>query len=390
MKKIIIPPCVTSRKAFNFGQAINFVYADVIARSFRAQGESVEFTPFTWNNHARRTEELNPHLTSYDTHLNACNDRIDYLEDMLSKINILHSDGRYKDSNDHEKQKVNESLHKLHELGYIAVKGGDLYLDLPRIVEETSVGEYIDQINFTPSRFKGLVKHNLKHSDPFLLTQEAIFATDIEGPLAKVVGSNKKIKPVFNLFFSPYFLSDNFVDYIVNGECSTTRYVYDGLAIHAALRGEKFTSNVLTYPYVKFEEGTADVEDLLNKWEDPNILRFATLQYVNKNERSDFSDQPFKRGYKLIKKITNLRNLFEELPQEPELDGTILKQIAEGKVNNATQTLEKRVKSLSSDVTLRRKDNKSVGFQDLTDSFASLYKTAEIFFPNISEYKINP
>ncbi len=170
--KILTPPCVTSRDSFIFGQAINFIYADTISRFHKLKGDDVDFVPFTWNNHARRTEEINPDFQTYDQHRKFSEGLMERMEDGFRSIGIDGTGNRYADTSDEEQRKVQVELSNLNTLRYLIHKDGNLLLDVPKILERTDVLKYIEAANFTPAQIKKQVLNNLKQNDVFQLTKE--------------------------------------------------------------------------------------------------------------------------------------------------------------------------------------------------------------------------
>lgn len=385
MTKIITPPCVTSRREFNFGQAINFIYADVIARYYHAKEGHVEFVPYSWNNHARRTEELNPDFKTYKEHLAESSHRVRRLEEHLRRLKVLEPSSRYEDSDPRMQEFVIEGLQKLIDDKYIYATEGDLYLDLPKIVQSTSLVDFLNDANFVPNRYKNLVAHNLKNNAPFQLTQDAVFATSLDELDIEGLNPTRKLKPVVNLYFAPLLLNSDSADYLVNGECSTTRFVYDGFAIHSALLNQPLARNVLIYPLLTFDPAEGAISALLDKWGNPDIIRYAALQKVNSTERSELSEESFRRGKKLINKLVNLKRCFLDVPASEHMLDSVSDLIEKGLVTAATHKLEQEARKISSEITERRSSNDVWNTEEMRNRFGMILASANVFFPGFSQ-----
>jgi len=385
--KVVIPPCVTSRNSFNFGQAINFIYADVIARYHKLCGDCVEFTPYSWNNHARRTEELIPHLRDYNDLLFSSEELVVSMEQSLQMIGVISSDGRYIDSDVEQQKIVKNSIEELVDRGFAYLDCEDIVLDIPTIIAETNVLDYVTQTIFKPRQNKKLILNNIQRNKKFLITQDAVFATNIPEKFALDLPKTRRIKPVFNLCFSPQYISEGIATYVVNGRCSITRYIFDGFLIHAALFDRPFCEIVHTYPLVNFDDSEGNIEDLLNTWKNEDIIRYAALQYVNKTQDTTLDFNHFLAGSRLMNKIDNLKRFFLEkhidYHSSKELCSVVDEHMEVGDIRMALFNFEKLIRQLSRDIDISRNHNKLdqdvVGFGN---RFFDLIYSSGIFFVN--------
>ena len=381
MKKIVIPPCVTSREAFNFGQAINFIYADVLAKFYQLKGDEVEFTPFTWNHHARRLEERFPEIKSYEEYSRKTGSLREYMEKSLHRIGIQKSSGRYEDNNSEQNKKTQAALDMLVKNNFASIKNNTVNINIAEIVKKTKVMEYIDQTKFTPPKYKLQLMNALKNNNLFEITQPATFATEPSEKIIAKIG-NQKIKPIFNLILSPQHLTPSNATHIVHGSCSLTRYILDGYIISAGLNDKPFSENVLTYPLVYFSEEQGRISQLLRTWEDPNIIRYAALQYVNRNNSTKMEESQFSTGKKIITKLKNLDNFFKtEEINSGQIIPLVDKQLKENKVANAIQTYSATIRQLSKDINQARLDGSMTILKpQFISEYQNIKQTGKIFF----------
>ncbi len=305
--KIYTPPIITAKAKISYGHGVNLVFCDILARVDRNLGGKPQLFLPSWNNQGKRSENVSLDKTNTEKEINEIEKR---LETSLKPFG-LDTFPIYRDNSTSSRELSQKAFSTLQAKGFILRKeDGSYVLSIGKIVRDTDLRVHLERANYFPNH-AGIKKRALdlitNLDGEYPIAKERTFAT----ALPAEPDSPFKINPIFDLGVSPLLLSQESVDYSIDGSRTLLHGTIIPFIIWSGLKDVPFSRNVYVHGYAHLGKGIKDIPlDELAKKYGSDTVRFTLMSVTSSLEDKIIDEGVFHRGRKVVNKIKNLGKYF--------------------------------------------------------------------------------
>lgn len=304
--KLYSPPIITAKTKITYGHGINLVFCDVFGRIDSMIGNSSELLMPAWNNQGLRAER-------------GASSTVTISEDILKTESELEKElayfglskyTPYRDTSESSRKLSQDSFSELLNRGFIVKNDRGYQLSIPAITSRTNLLNHLSSAQFWPKNagIEAMVSDLIKRLDgSYPISKPRGFATPILGE----EDSSCRINPIFDLSVSPLLLSDNSIDYSIDGSRTFLHGTFVPFLVWSSLKDKPFSKNIYVhgYAYLGNEIKNHTLTQLHNEF-GSDAIRFALLTQAGRMEDKVHDRSLFKKGKLVRNKLVNLARYF--------------------------------------------------------------------------------